>query len=103
MKLHRNPDIIWRRERRRTQKVEEALASGEDVSEDGVVTLIRAGMMHQLNLVGGRIWELCDGTKSTVEVVEALCSEYEAPPEEVAPDVEGFVADLLEKGWLTHG
>ena len=53
--LLRNPDIVWRVERRREEEIVKALERGEDVAERGTVILIISGMMHQLNLVGGRI------------------------------------------------
>ncbi len=101
-KLLRDPQIIWRLEKRREQEVFSALERGEDVSALGTVTLIRSGMMHQLNLLGGMIWQLCDGTRGVPEVVAALAPEFEVPREELEADVEEFVDDLVQRGWLRH-
>ena len=102
MKLNRNPDIVWRVEKRREQEVLEALARGEEIGERGTVILIISGMMHQLNLVGGRIWSLCDGSRDLEQVVAALSEEFAAPREEIAADVADFVNELLQRGWLRH-
>jgi len=102
-KLLRNPAIVWRLEKRREAEIVQALEAGEDVSDKGSVILIDAGTMHQLNLVGGRIWTLCDGERSIDDLIEALAGEFEVDREELAEDVETFVNELMAKGWLTYG
>ncbi len=102
-KLLRNPDIVWRVEKRREAEIVRALEAGDDVADKGSVILIVSGMMHQLNLVGGKIWSLCDGQRSLADLVEALAFEFEVEREELAEDVEEFVDDLLQRGWLKHG
>lgn len=101
--LIRNPDIVWRVEKRRQEDILQALEQGEDVSERGTVILIISGMMHQLNLVGGMIWNLCDGRCGLDDIVTALAGEFEVERSDLSRDVGEFVADLLERGWLTHG
>lgn len=103
MKPLRHPDIVWRVERRREEAVVQALEAGEDVSERGTVILILSGMMHQLNLVGGRIWTLCDGSRTTAGIASLLAAEFAADPQELTADVEEFVADLTKRGWLIDG
>ncbi len=101
--LVRNPDIIWRVEKRRESEILKALEEGEDVSDQGTVILIISGMMHQLNLVGGRIWGYCDGTRTLDGVIDEMAAEFEVERGELAADVEAFVDDLLQRGWLNHG
>lgn len=101
--LMRNPEIVWRVEKRRQEDILQALEQGEDVSERGTVILIISGMMHQLNLVGGMIWSLCDGSRGLDDIITALAGEFEVERAVLSRDVEDFVADLLERGWLTHG
>lgn len=96
----RNPEIVWRNEKNREKKLLEAQARGEDISDGGTVILIISGMMHQLNLVGGHIWNLCDGTRSIGDICIALGGEFDADPSEVREDVTEFVNDLSERGWL---
>lgn len=99
----RNPEIVWRVEKRRQQEVLTALEAGEDVDDSGTVILLLSGMMHQLNLVGGLIWQQCDGQKSCAAIAEKLASEFSVDQEEVEADVDEFVKDLMERGWLLNG
>lgn len=96
----RNPDIVWRNEKNRENKLLEAQQRGEDISDSGTVILIISGMMHQLNLVGAHIWNLCDGTRSLEDISKALAAEFDAEPSEVEGDVAEFVKNLFERGWL---
>jgi len=98
--LIRNPDIVWRVEKRREEEILKALERGEDVSERGTVILIISGMMHQLNLVGGRIWSLCDGSRSRRDLIDLLAAEFDVERDELAADVESFIDDLQRRGWL---
>lgn len=102
-KLIRNPDIVWRVEKRRQEETLRALEQGEDVSERGTVILIISGMMHQLNLVGGMIWSLCDGSRDLSGLVAEMAREFEVEADILLRDVEAFVDDLLKRGWLNHG
>ena len=96
----RHPEIIWRVERRRRDEVLQARAAGEDAGERGTVLLIEKGTMHQLNLVGGMIWERCDGTRTREEIACELAGEFTVEPTELEDDVNQFVADLVRRGWL---
>jgi len=100
--LQRNPDIVWRHEKRREQEILKALENGEDVSDRGSVILIISGMMHQLNLVGGAVWDLCDGSRSLDQIVDEMARDFDVEREILREDVEEFVNDLVERGWLTH-
>jgi pyrroloquinoline quinone biosynthesis protein D len=103
MKPLRHPDIVWRVEKRREEAVLQALDAGEDVSARGTVILMLSGMMHQLNLVGGRIWVLCDGSRTLAEIADALAGEFVVDSSELAGDVGEFVDDLQQRGWLIDG
>lgn len=99
----RNPEIVWRVEKRRQADVMMALEKGEDVDDSGTVILLLSGMMHQLNLIGGLIWQECDGNRTLSEISADLAREFSVDPEEVDADVAEFVADLAERGWLING
>lgn len=101
--LERNPQIVWRNEKRREEQVLQGLAAGEDVAERGTVILLISGMMHQLNLLGGMIWNLCDGSRSEEQIVDALLEEFDVERELLAEDVTEFIQDLLKRDWLTYG
>lgn len=102
-KPQRNPDIVWRVEKRRQEEVLKALEAGEEADDAGTVILLLSGMMHQLNLVGGMIWQRCDGQATLEEITAEIAAEFDASQEEVAGDVADFVADLAERGWLVDG
>jgi pyrroloquinoline quinone biosynthesis protein D len=101
-KLQRNPEIVWRVEKRRQQAVLERLDAGEEIENEGTVILLISGMMHQLNLLGGMIWSLCDGTRGTDQLVAELLKEFDVDAATLQIDVDEFVADLLERGWLSY-
>lgn len=98
----RNPEIVWRIERRRRDEVLRALEAGEEAGERGTVLLIDKGTMHQLNLVGGMIWERCDGTRNLVQITDELAAEFAVEREELEADVVEFVTDLTRRGWLLN-
>ena len=56
---------------KRREGVATQVADGEAVLLD-----IESGKYFSLNLVGSRIWELCDGTRSTAEIVSVICDEF---------------------------
>ncbi|MBW2451328.1 MAG: pyrroloquinoline quinone biosynthesis peptide chaperone PqqD [Deltaproteobacteria bacterium] len=99
----RNQEIVWRIEKRRQSEALDALEAGRDVDELGTVTLIQAGVMHQLNLVGGMVWERCDGHRTVEDIVDDLAGEFDVERGVLKNDVEIFINDLLQKGWLTDG
>lgn len=99
----RNPDIVWRVEKRRQAEVMKALENGEDADDSGTVILLLSGMMHQLNLVGGLIWQQCDGEQTLDLIARELAREFSVEQDEVEADVAEFVADLAERGWLIDG
>ena len=103
MNLQRNPEIVWRVEKRREADVLAAMERDEDVSEHGTVILIAAGMMHQLNYVGGRIWALCDGSRSDEELFALLAGEFNVDAAELAADLHEFINDLTNREWLRRG
>jgi len=62
--------------------------------------LIQRDQTYELDEVGGRIWELCDGTRSAADIAGALTQEYDVTPEQALADVQEFVQDLKAKGLL---
>ena len=100
--LVRDAKIIWRVEKKRENEVLQALESGEEPSDHGTVILVVAGTMHQLNYVGGSIWQLCDGSRDIKAIIAHLSAEFEVTIDELASDVQDFIDDLIERGWLSY-
>jgi hypothetical protein len=58
------------------------------------------GRYYALDEVSGRIWDLCDGTRTVAQVVATLCGEYDAPAETVEADALEFLDDLANDGLI---
>ena len=105
-KLHRNPDVKWRVESHREAHVREVLEDPLREDEDaealevGPVTILAGGVMHQLNLLGGEIWKLCDGTLGRDGLVAHLLELFEVDESTLKEDAETFVDEMIEKGLI---
>lgn len=66
------------------------------VTGEAVLLDIESGEYFSLNHVGGRIWELCDGTRSTAEIVSVMCDEYDVAQDVVTADTEEILGELAE-------
>jgi coenzyme PQQ biosynthesis protein PqqD len=64
----------------------------QKAKNDWLLLNMENGNYFSLNDIGGRIWELCDGSRSVAQVVEALATEYDAPADVLKQDV----VELLE-------
>lgn len=54
-------------------------------------------VLHTLNPVATRIWELLRAHDTVQAVVEAIVEEYEVSPEVASADLAELLADLREK------
>jgi len=105
-KLIRNPDVNWRVESHREAHVREVLGDPSRSDEDtealevGTVTILAGGVMHQLNLLGGEIWKLCDGTLDRDSLVRHLLDLFEVDESTLRADAEAFVDEMIEKGLI---
>lgn len=101
MKIARNEDIFFRREVE-DDELDEFL-NDEGTQEKGYLTIIESGTMHQLNYLAGRIFELADGTRKVADIVEELKEVFDIDEEDLKSDVQDFVEDLIQRGWLLYG
>jgi coenzyme PQQ biosynthesis protein PqqD len=74
----------------RPKRISQVIA--QKASNDLLLFNMEDGNYYSLNEIGGRIWELCDGSNSVSQVVTALAAEYGASQEVLERDV----AELLE-------
>ncbi len=100
-RIHRNPDVMWREEDEALADAQEALARGEDVGEMGTSVLFCGGTMLSLNFLGTEVWKLCDG-RNIVGIVTELLAQFEVDETVLRGDVEVFLAELAEKGFITY-
>jgi hypothetical protein len=49
-----------------------------------------------LNETGGLIWELCDGQRSTADIIDILGEIYQESRQQVAEDVVNIIARLVD-------
>ena len=71
---------------------------------DAVVLLAPdSGQYYTLNEVGGRIWQLADGSRTVTEIARLVSEEYDASPEEIEADALAVLGDLADEMLLTDG
>lgn len=92
---------MWREEEDATNLANEGLERGEDVAEIGTSVLFSGGSMVSLNMLGTEIWKLCEG-RSREEIVAELLEAYEVDEDELRQDVDLFLDELTQKGFLCH-
>ena len=100
-RIYRNPDVLWRDEEDARSEALTGLEEGEDVSEVGTSLLFANGQMVVLNVLGTEVWQRCDG-KSIDELVEELLAEFEVEEAVLRTDVNAFLAELEEKGFVRY-
>jgi len=66
---------------------------------DGEAVVITPGqmMVHVLNTVGSRIWDLADGEKNIQDIVKIVTEEFDVSYETAFKDAVEFTEDLAEK------
>ena len=74
----------------------------QGVSDDLVLVDMEGGGYYSLNTVGARIWELSDGSRTTTQIVETICEEYEGPEETIRQDVLELLEDLFGEHLLVR-
>lgn len=68
------------------------------VADDEAILLdIESGSYFALNSVGGRIWELCDGKRSVVELVTVICDEFDVPADTAKADTLEILEELKKE------
>jgi len=71
--------------------------AGRVIEDEAVLVLPDSGQVLVLNQVGGRIWELADGTRTVAEIAKVIVDEYEVTEEQALADVQAFIEKLMEK------
>lgn len=66
----------------------------QNVSGTTVLLNPNDGQYYALNVVGDRVWALCDGTRRIAEIVAQICQEFDAPKETIEQDVLELLEDL---------
>jgi hypothetical protein len=72
-------------------------AISQVIEDETLVLKLDSGRMGVLNRVGGRVWDLMDGTRSLGEIAQACADEYEVDLGQVEADVMAYAERLLER------
>ncbi|QRM57545.1 pyrroloquinoline quinone biosynthesis peptide chaperone PqqD [Sinorhizobium sp. BG8] len=67
----------------------------------GAWALLSPELVFWPNEVSLDILRLCDGQRTTTQIVDELAGQYEAPAEEIAPDVEQFLQEWSDRFLVT--
>jgi hypothetical protein len=86
-----NPDMVPQQ----ATRVVAQQAAGQWVLLD-----IQSGQYFSLDPVGGRIWQLCDGTRSVRQIAEVVSDEFDTEGQSVEDDVAGLVSELVGESLL---
>lgn len=79
-------------------------AFSETAIDDEVALLnLKDGTFFSLTDSAAAIWPLIDGTRDRAALLAALAQTYDAPPAEIAPDLDAFLAQLSAAGFLDGG
>ncbi|SFX65092.1 pyrroloquinoline quinone biosynthesis protein D [Paracoccus pantotrophus] len=63
----------------------------------GIRVLLAPEWVIQLDPVGHAILSELDGRRSLAEVIETLCTRYDAPAEQIEGDVQEFLRGLIDR------
>ncbi|RPI57454.1 MAG: PqqD family protein [Acidobacteria bacterium] len=61
---------------------------------------VTSGQYYALDQVGGRIWQLCDGTRSVRQIAGVVSDEFDTAGQSVEDDVVGLVSELVGESLL---
>lgn len=67
------------------------------VEGEAIIFTPEDSMIHSLNEVGTRIWELLEEEKTIEEIVKVICHEYEVEEKEAEKDILEFIKILQHK------
>jgi len=84
-RFERNPDIVFRR--MRDELILLPIHSKDKESRQ----------FYYVEEVGGRVWELLDGTKACRHIVETIALEFGVKKDRVGEEILAFLGDLKEE------
>lgn len=71
------------------------------IEKEAVILTPQDSMLHTLNPIGSRIWELADGTKTSEEIATIVSAEFEVEKAVAEADILEFAEELQAKGMMT--
>ncbi len=74
----------------------------QQVEGSSVLLDIDSGEYFALNEVGGRVWELCDGSRSAASIAQALSAEFDVDATTALRDASELLAGLAGAGLVVE-
>ena len=74
----------------------------QSVEERVVIIDLETGRACGLNETGSAVWTMIE-THSPEQIAQCLSSKHSRPMNKVAPEVDGFIAMVRERGWIGDG
>jgi len=102
MRPKRNPDVVWRLEKGMHAMAWDKVRKGEEYEDLGVLTLMVAESIHQLNLVGAEIWTRINGVNTVEKISGEIAALFDWERQETEEAVLDFLKGIGERGWV-HG
>ena len=104
MKFKIPDDIFERVEEENLKIAEECIKKGmfEEAENIGVLTLIKSGIMTQLNPMGKVIWDNLKTLNTIESLAQKVSKEFDINFEECYKDIECFIKELIEKGFIIY-
>jgi len=68
--------------------------------DGGVIFSLETREAHCLNPTAANAIDMLDGNRSVTDIIAALSAENEINPQIVKSDVESFLKDIKNRGWL---
>ncbi|MFH1228782.1 MAG: PqqD family protein [Planctomycetota bacterium] len=72
----------------------------QKIANETVIVDPKARVMHQLNELGSRIWELLERKMTLQELVDAISEEYREETDTIRADAIKFLEDMADKGLI---
>lgn len=66
----------------------------------GRYLLVQSNQAYEIDEVGLKIWECCDGEHNLDEITKALIEEYDVSFEKARNDCEEFISELSKLGLI---
>lgn len=63
----------------------------------GLAIDVEDGRVHELNKVGVRIFELCDGQNTVKDIIEKLATECNKDPDVIGNSISRFMRNLEDR------
>lgn len=73
------------------------------IDDEIVVMSLDSGEFFSLTGTSRAIWEQIDGLRDRTALIEALASQYDLSAEQLAGDVDAFIASLVQARLLEQG